>query len=96
MDAKIPVTQLTLPHDTRRFFLKQFGFSADVDANQDNGYITFIQGQSVIVMILLLVADVDAVFQQAVAAGALVSHRLSSTTRLNISPASPVLVTMIV
>lgn len=47
------VTQLNLPNDTRRFFLKQFGFSADADANQDNGYITFIQGQSVIVMILL-------------------------------------------
>jgi len=47
------VTQLNLPNDTRRFFLKQFGFSADADANQDNGYINFIQGQSVIVMILL-------------------------------------------
>jgi hypothetical protein len=47
------VTQLTLPPDARKFFLKQFGFSSDVDANQDNGYITFIQGQSAIVMILL-------------------------------------------
>jgi hypothetical protein len=47
------VTQLNLPNDTRRFFLRQFGFSADADANQDNGYINFIQGQSVIVMILL-------------------------------------------
>lgn len=47
------VTQFTLPPDAKKFFLQQFGFSADVDANQDNGYITFIQGQSVIVMILL-------------------------------------------
>jgi hypothetical protein len=47
------VTQLSLPPKVRETLLTQFGFSADVDANQDNGYITFIQGQSVIVMILL-------------------------------------------
>lgn len=47
------VTQLALPPNVREGLLERFGFSADVDANQDNGYITFIQGQSVIVMILL-------------------------------------------
>ena len=47
------VTQLTLPPDMRKGILQQFGFSANTDANQDNGYITFMQGQSVIVMILL-------------------------------------------
>jgi len=47
------VTQLTLPSKMRDTLLQQFGFSADADVNQDNGYITFIQGQSVIVMILL-------------------------------------------
>jgi ABC-2 type transport system permease protein len=47
------VTQLTLPPQVRDMFLQQFGFSADSNANQDNGYINFMQGQSVIVMILL-------------------------------------------
>jgi ABC-2 type transport system permease protein len=47
------VTQLTLPPDVQEMFLKQFGFSANSDAAQDNGYIQFMQGQSVIVMILL-------------------------------------------
>jgi ABC-2 type transport system permease protein len=47
------VTQLPLSPDVRKVFLQQFGFSADADVNQDNGYITFMQGQSVIVMILL-------------------------------------------
>ncbi len=47
------VTQLSLPPDVRRTLLREFGFSADADLAQDNGYITFIQGQSVIVMILL-------------------------------------------
>jgi len=47
------VTQLTLPPHVRDMFLQQFGFSADSNANQDNGYINFMQGQSVIVMILL-------------------------------------------
>jgi ABC-2 type transport system permease protein len=47
------VTQLALPPRTSEGLLDRFGFSADVDANQDNGYIVFIQGQSVIVMILL-------------------------------------------
>jgi ABC-2 type transport system permease protein len=47
------VTQLALPPDVRKMLLQQFGFSADSDLAQDNGYITFMQGQSVIVMILL-------------------------------------------
>lgn len=47
------ITQLTLPADTRRELLKMFGFSADTDANQDNGYILFMEGQNIIVMILL-------------------------------------------
>jgi len=47
------VTQLALPDDVRKVFLNEFGFSADSDANQDNGYLRFIEGQSVIVMILL-------------------------------------------
>ena len=47
------VTQLTLGNKVQDTLLERFGFSADADANQDNGYIMFIQGQSVIVMILL-------------------------------------------
>jgi hypothetical protein len=47
------VTQLSLPGDVRNMFLKEFGFSANTDINQDNGYIQFIEGQIIIVMILL-------------------------------------------
>jgi ABC-2 type transport system permease protein len=47
------VTQLALPEDVSEGFLKRFGFTANSDAGQDNGYIRFIQGQNVIVMILL-------------------------------------------
>ncbi|MEX2114341.1 MAG: ABC transporter permease subunit [Pirellulales bacterium] len=47
------VTQLALPEDVGEGLLKRFGFSANSDATQDNGYITFIDGQNVIVMILL-------------------------------------------
>ena len=47
------VTQLTLPADVQKMFLREFGFSANGDAGQDNGYIEFIQGQNIIVMILL-------------------------------------------
>jgi len=47
------VTQLALPPEVRAKFLDNFGFSAGDGAKQDNGYIMFIQGQSVIVMILL-------------------------------------------
>jgi ABC-2 type transport system permease protein len=50
------VTQLALPRDMRRMFLKEFGFTADTDINQDNGYIAFIDGQNIIVMILLAFA----------------------------------------
>jgi hypothetical protein len=47
------VTQLALPEDVSGRLLRQFGFSANSDAAQDNGYIRFIEGQNVIVMILL-------------------------------------------
>ena len=47
------VTQLSLPPRMSDDFLKMFGFSADADASQNNGYINFMQGQGVIVMILL-------------------------------------------
>jgi ABC-2 type transport system permease protein len=47
------VTQLALPADANERILKQFGFSANSDADQNNGYIRFIEGQNVIVMILL-------------------------------------------
>lgn len=47
------VTQLALPEDVSDRLLRGFGFSADSDAAQDNGYIRFIEGQNVIVMILL-------------------------------------------
>lgn len=47
------VTQLALPQDVSGRLLREFGFSANSDAAQDNGYIRFIEGQNVIVMILL-------------------------------------------
>lgn len=47
------VTQLALPGDVSDRLLQEFGFSANSDAAQDNGYIRFIEGQNVIVMILL-------------------------------------------
>ncbi len=47
------VTQLALPEDVSEGLLRRFGFSANSDAAQDNGYIRFIEGQNVIVMILL-------------------------------------------
>jgi ABC-type transport system involved in multi-copper enzyme maturation permease subunit len=50
------VTQLTLPPDVRKVLLKEFGFSANTDVDQNNGYIDFIDGQNIIVMILLAFA----------------------------------------
>lgn len=50
------VTQLALPADVQKMFLREFGFSASTDVNQNNGYIEFIEGQNVIVMILLAFA----------------------------------------
>jgi hypothetical protein len=47
------VTQLALPGDVSQELLRRFGFSANSDAAQDNGYIRFIEGQNVIVIILL-------------------------------------------
>jgi hypothetical protein len=47
------VTQLSLPPEPRAMFLEEFGFSANTDVDQNNGYIGFIEGQNIIVMILL-------------------------------------------
>jgi ABC-2 type transport system permease protein len=47
------VTQLALPDEARQRLLARFGFSANAGANQDNGYIAFMDGQNIIVMILL-------------------------------------------
>ncbi len=47
------VTQLSLPDRTRRMFLREFGFGEATDVNQTNGYMEFMEGQSVVVMILL-------------------------------------------
>ena len=47
------VTQLPLPEDMNNMFLKEFGFTASSDADQNNGYIRFMEGQQIIVMILL-------------------------------------------
>ena len=47
------VTQLNWPSDTQRRILRAFGFSADPDAGQDNGYILFMERQNVVVMLLL-------------------------------------------
>lgn len=47
------VTQLPLPDDMNKMFLKEFGFTANTDADQNNGYINFMEGQQIIVMILL-------------------------------------------
>ena len=47
------VTQLELPQDAKRTILRQFGFSAQTDEGQDNGYMVFMERQSVVVMILL-------------------------------------------
>ncbi len=47
------VTQLPLPEETNNVFLKEFGFTAGNDADQNNGYMRFMEGQQIIVMILL-------------------------------------------
>lgn len=47
------VTQLPLPEDMNNMFLKEFGFTASSDVEQNNGYIRFMEGQQIIVMILL-------------------------------------------
>lgn len=47
------VTQLRWPADMQQRILHQFGFSAQSDENQDDGYIRFMDRQNVIVMILL-------------------------------------------
>jgi ABC-2 type transport system permease protein len=47
------VTQLQLPQDVQGRILTQFGFSAEADLAQDNGYMRFMERQNVVVMILL-------------------------------------------
>ncbi|REK11439.1 MAG: hypothetical protein DWQ37_14240 [Planctomycetota bacterium] len=47
------VTQLTLPGDAHDRLLEAFGFSANSDVDQNNGYIMFMEGQNIVVMILL-------------------------------------------
>jgi len=47
------VTQLPLPEDMNNMFLKEFGFTAGNDVDQNNGYMRFMEGQQIIVMILL-------------------------------------------
>jgi hypothetical protein len=47
------VTQLPLPEDMNNMFLKEFGFTANSDTEQNNGYMRFMEGQQIIVMILL-------------------------------------------
>lgn len=48
------VTQLhQMPPQMQDRILRQFGFSAEADQTQDNGYIRFMDRQNVVVMILL-------------------------------------------
>lgn len=47
------VTQFQIPREAQERLLKGFGFSSESAAGQDNGYLMFMQRQSIIVMILL-------------------------------------------
>jgi hypothetical protein len=47
------VTQADLPRRMRQALLERFNFSADPQPGQDDGYILFMAGQSVVVMMLL-------------------------------------------
>ena len=47
------VTQLELPQPVKQNILREFGFSAQMDEQRDNGYMVFMERQSVVVMILL-------------------------------------------
>jgi len=47
------LTQARLPADVKQGMYEWFGFSPTVDADEENGYIRFMQQQSVVVMILL-------------------------------------------
>ncbi len=47
------VTQTKLPPAAQRDLYGFFGFSPHADADEENGYVTFMQNQSVVVMILL-------------------------------------------
>jgi len=47
------VTQFDIPQRMQENLLEAFGFSANVVAGEDNGYIKFMQRQSIVVMMLL-------------------------------------------
>lgn len=47
------LTQLTLPDEMKAGILKEFRFSASTEVEQQNGYINFMEGQNIVVMILL-------------------------------------------
>ncbi|MBL9125695.1 MAG: hypothetical protein JNG90_18795 [Planctomycetaceae bacterium] len=47
------VTQFDIPRDDQDKLLGAFGFSSEASGGQENGYIMFMQRQSIIVMILL-------------------------------------------
>ncbi|MFO0898879.1 MAG: hypothetical protein U0836_15755 [Pirellulales bacterium] len=47
------VTQFDLPPDAQRELLSRFGFSPQAVSGQENGYLGFIDRQSLVVMILL-------------------------------------------
>ena len=47
------VTQLELPPPMRQTILREFGFSVQADEAKDNGFMVFMERQSVVVMILL-------------------------------------------
>lgn len=50
------VTQVDVPREAQQRMLRAFGFSANPEDGNENGYIGFMQRQSVIVMILLAFA----------------------------------------
>lgn len=47
------VTQLELSPEFKQNILREFGFSAQSDERRDNGYMMFMERQSIVVMILL-------------------------------------------
>jgi hypothetical protein len=47
------VTQIRMPEDARAELLRNFGFSASASGDEENGYIMFMQNQSLVVMLLL-------------------------------------------